>query len=44
MHESCKGHEVLVWPVLVNLLDGGVIAFGWINDPVLYEFAELGVI
>ena len=43
-HESCEGREVLVWPVLVNLLDGGVMAFGRINDPVLYEFAELGVI
>jgi hypothetical protein len=33
-----------VWPVLVNLLNGGVMAFGRINDPVLYKFSELGVV
>ncbi len=44
MHESCEGREVLVWPVLVDLLNGGVMAFGRINDPVLYEFAKLGVV
>ena len=43
-HKLCEGREVLVWPVLVNLLDGGVMAFGRINDPILYKLSELGVV